>query len=629
MCGITGIYSFNEDIELSKSNLTQSLNELTKRGPDSNGYAFFHNLALGHCRLSIIDTSSNASQPFFDETRDYVIVYNGECFNYKELQQQYLSHYDFTSSSDTEVILQLYKKIGVDIFNVMNGFWSLAIYDIRNNKLIISRDRYGEKPLYYYNSNDFFAFASELKSLLKYPIPKEIDYSSLYTYFQLTYIPAPNSILKNVFKLNPGHFIEIKDDDVKINRYYQIDKTKQNKSDYDTAKNEVRNILEKAVEQRLIADVPIGTFLSGGIDSSIVTALASKHIKNLNTFSIGFSNNKYFDETSFAEIIAKKYNTNHTVITVNDEEIYENIFNVLDYIDEPFADSSAIPLYILSKNVSKHIKVALSGDGADELFAGYNKHRAEYIIRNKSSKYHIIKLLAPLFNKFKGNRNTKSGDFLRKISKFNNILSTNNVERYLKLCSFTDASYVNCFVLLDSNYKLESNERMIKYAKDIKDKELGLNDFLLADMKLVLPNDMLYKVDMMSMANSLEVRSPFMDYNLIDYVNRLPSSYKINSSTQKLILKDSCKDLLPRDILKRSKHGFEIPLLNMFAKNFKSVIEDNLLEKEFIINQGIFDYGSISKLKESIFNGQSNGDLQSFVWSIIVFQYWWKKYFEL
>ncbi|MGB4973983.1 MAG: asparagine synthase (glutamine-hydrolyzing), partial [Cyclobacteriaceae bacterium] len=417
MCGITGVFAFNLVGKFNMINVTAATQALVKRGPDFQDIYTDGFVGLGHRRLSIIDTSDAGNQPMWDEDKRYCIIFNGEIFNFKELKAELQSKdVSFCSESDTEVLLQLYIREKENCVHQLNGFFSFCIYDKQEQSFFLARDRYGIKPLLYLIDEDKFLFASEMKSMLCYGIDKTIDYTSLHTYLQLNYTPAPHTIFTHVKKLSPGHFMKVTRAKMETQSYYDIpfsqDKIDQNIT-YQQAKVKFRELLEASVQRRLVADVPLGSFLSGGLDSSVVAGLASKHQPDLHTFSIGFKDEPFFDETNYARLVAKHFNTEHTVFSLTNNNLYEHVHNILDYIDEPFADSSAIAVYILSKETRKHATVALSGDGADELLAGYNKHEAIYRMLHPGFKENVVGHLGglwkalphsrnnPLFNKFR------------------------------------------------------------------------------------------------------------------------------------------------------------------------------------------------------------------------------------
>lgn len=629
MCGITGIYTFNMVGGFNMINIAKATEKLSSRGPDVQD--IFHNdhVGLGHRRLSIIDTSAEANQPMWDETGRYCIIFNGEIYNYKELKGQLISDgVSFRTQSDTEVLLNLFIKKGESALQVLNGFFVFAIYDKEERSVFIARDRFGIKPLLYYQDEDKFLFASEMKSLMAYGLEKSLNYESLYHYLQLNYIPAPNTVLKGVKKLMPGHCIKVKQGDVVKSQWYELPKDKCEVSDnYDTRKKKLFELLEQSVQKRLVSDVPLGSFLSGGVDSSIVAALAARQKPDLHTFSIGFADEPFFDETEYARLVAKKIGTEHTIFSLANSDLYKHLDYILEYIDEPFADSSAIAVYILSHETRKHATVALSGDGADEMFAGYNKHAAFHRMLNPGMAEKIVGGLKPLWSILPKSRSTKITNTFRQLHRFSSGMKLSPAERYWKWAGFVDQK--NALNLLSANSRQELNRYLWEQDKQEQLKFLNtgatMNDILYQDMHLVLPNDMLTKVDLMSMANSLEVRVPFLDHEVVEYVFSLPDKDKINNNIRKKILQDTFKEVLPAELYNRNKKGFEVPLLKWFRKEMKGKIVDDLLADHFIGQQGVFDVKAIRKLKKKLFSSNP-GDVHAQIWGLIVFQSWWKKY---
>lgn len=627
MCGITGIvdlYDKGNNFET----VHNALNTLNRRGPDNQSVFKNNRVAFGHARLSIQDTSSAAHQPFVDETNRYTIIFNGEIFNYNQLKKIIEEKgIKLRTTSDTEVLLYLYILHGKDCLQLLNGFWAFAIYDNISQDVFMSRDRFGIKPFYYTIHNGSFYFGSEMKAMFSYPIPKVIDKEALHLYFRLNYIPGPLSIIQNVKKLLPGSYITIKAEKVCIETYYEIpyDGTSKQytKLNYEEQKSKLVELMDDAVKLRLISDVPLGAFLSGGIDSSAVVALASRHQKKLNTFSIGFQDAGFFDETKYAELVAKKYDTNHTVFKLDNADLNQSMHETLDYIDEPFADSSALLVNILSRHTRKHVTVALSGDGGDELFAGYNKHKAEWIVRNPSLRNTLVTALHPLWSALPKSRDGKFSNLMRQLERFAEGSKLSAAERYFRWCCIMDKNAVDS-LLLDSSDNLALNEIISGFTKHIKDKG-EFNDILLADVKLVLPYDMLTKVDMMSMRNSLEVRVPFLDYRVMEFAFSLPETSKIDATMKKKIVQDAFRELLPQELYNRPKRGFEVPLLQWFRTDLKDKILNDYLNEEFIIEQGIFNIEAIRKIKTQLFSNNV-GDAQRITWSLVVFQQWYKKY---
>jgi asparagine synthase (glutamine-hydrolysing) len=630
MCGISGIYAFNMIGAISMIHL-QSVNEsLQHRGPNAGMLFNDEQVGLGHRRLSVIDLSFAANQPMTDQSERYTIVFNGEIFNYQELRQQLLAKgVTFVTQSDTEVLLQLYihtedKKL---FLNQLQGFFAFAIYDNVEEVLFVARDRMGIKPLVYYFDEDKFVFASEISALMQFNLPKNLDYAAIFQYFQLNYIPAPYTIFSEVQKLLPAHYAIIRKKNVQIQPYYTINLTnkKYTVSNYEAAKKKLVELLTASVESRLIADVPLGAFLSGGIDSSIITALASGMHSNLKTFSIGYKDEPFFDETNYAAIVAKKYKTDHTVFKLSNDDLFEAVFNLIDFFGEPFADSSAIPFYILSKRTQKQITVALSGDGADEIFGGYNKYLGEYRVRNQGFTEKAVIHLLPFLEKLPQSRNSSFSNKIRQLVRFGNSSKLSAKERYWFLSSFMPETTVSSMFSAEVQTQINNSNYQNRKADILKGIEgKNFDEILLADCNLLLPNDMLQKVDAMSMANALEVREPFMDYRVVDFAFSLPVEYKIDSKMKKKILQDAFRHLLPAELYNRPKHGFDVPLQKGFQKELKSWVLE-LLADDFIISQNFFHLSYIQNLRKLIFSGSSYD--QNHVWAILVFQHWWKKYF--
>ena len=631
MCGIVGYFSKSEaDL---KAPLDKALTALNKRGPDKQVSKILSpHVGFGHARLSIIDTTDHATQPMSDETGRYTIIFNGEIFNFQNLRERFLSDTKFHSTSDTEVLLNLYIKMGKDCLQHLNGFFAFAIYDAVDGSVFIARDRMGIKPLHVYEDGEKIIFASELKAIFAFSIKKEIDFDSLALYLQLNYIPGTSSILKNISRLNPGWYMTI-DRDAKQTKaqFYQVpfDDSKlvaETPASYEAAKSKLVSLLDASVERRLISDVPLGAFLSGGIDSSIIVSLAAKHKSDLNTFSIGFKDEPFFDETYYANIVAKKFKTNHTVFSITTDDMYQHVFDILDYIDEPFADSSAIAVYILSMHTRKHVTVSLSGDGGDELFAGYNKHDAEMRARQNNLVNWAVKTGLPIWQMLPKSRNSKFTNIFRQLERYGIGLNLSPQERYWRWCAFVDEN--DALRLLKNGSAIDKKNvesRKEKVLKFVNGKN-SINDVLMADTQMVLPNDMLTKVDLMSMANSLEVRVPILDYTVVDFAFTIPTKFKIAEGHTKKILKDAFRDVLPDELYTRPKRGFEVPLLNWFRTGLRSLIEDDLLSDSFIREQGIFDVSEINQLKQQLFSN-SPGEVHARIWGLIVFQYWYKKYF--
>ncbi|HLT80637.1 MAG TPA: asparagine synthase (glutamine-hydrolyzing) [Cyclobacteriaceae bacterium] len=630
MCGITGIFAFNLVGKFNKIHVTAATMALHKRGPDFQDIYLGDNVALGHRRLSIIDTSDAGNQPMWDDTGRYCIVFNGEIFNFPALRQELENGgVTFRSHCDTEVLLRLYIRDGVKCLTQLNGFFAFCIYDRSEETLFLARDRFGVKPLYYLFDEDKFIFASEMKAMLHYGIEREIDETSLLTYLQLNYIPPPHTIIKGIHKLLPGHYLRVRRQKLEDEVYYTLHDGAASdfKGSYEEAQEKLRALLDAAVQRRLISDVPLGAFLSGGIDSSVITGLAARHKPDLHTFSIGFRDQKFFDETEYARLVADHFKTNHTVFSLTNDDLYRHVHNILDYIDEPFADSSAIAVYILSQETRKHATVALSGDGADELFGGYNKHEAFRRSFNPGLRERIVAQLQPLWRLLPRSRNNAGANTVRQLLRFSRGMKAPLPDRYWLWAGFATPDEAMHLLGPTMQERLNIQDFEARKASLLSGltPDGDINDVLRLDMRMVLAGDMLHKVDLMSMANSLEVRVPFLDVEVVNFVSTLPGDWKINDQMRKRILQDAFRDMLPAQLYNRPKKGFEVPLLKWFRKEMRTTIQDDLLADSFIRDQGLFNPDGVRSLKRKLFSSNP-GDVHARVWALLVFQHWWKKY---
>jgi asparagine synthase (glutamine-hydrolysing) len=635
MCGITGILLFDKKNQDVKTNVHQSNEMLISRGPNSGAVWEDEHAAFGHRRLSIIDTSDAAGQPMTDHTGNFVLTFNGEIFNFTSLKNKHLDqkfNINWKTNSDTEVLLYLLIHYGTKCLEWLHGFFAFSFYDINQKRLILARDPLGKKPLIIYNSNSYIAFSSEMKALMKYGWEKKINFTVLNQYLQLNYIPQPQSMLEGITKLLPGHYVEysIQNKNATPIAYFklQCQPDRYSQWNYQEAQHQLVGKMEASILERLISDVPLGAFLSGGIDSSVIVALASRHTHKLNTFSIGYKDNPFFDETKYAKLVADKFNTNHHVFKLSNNDFLEHINGVLDYIDEPFADSSAIPLYILSHLTAKEVTVALSGDGADEVFSGYNKHAAEWKMRQKSLKKSLVTAGVPLWSILPHSRSNKITNLFRQLDRFAKGSKLSIKERYWEWASFLnfeEAQNLLSDTVLNKINKTEFEQQKNHLLRNINSADF--NEILLTDVNLVLLSDMLVKVDLMSMANSIEVRSPFLDKRVVSFAFGLPSTFKIDGSMKKKIVQDAFRNVLPAELYNRPKHGFEIPLLNWFRNELWGLINDDLLQDSFIEKQGIFNPKAIQNLKLKL-KSNNPEDSHATIWALIVFQYWWKKYFN-
>jgi asparagine synthase (glutamine-hydrolysing) len=579
---------------------------------------------MGMRRLSIIDLNSG-NQPIFSSDGQKVIVFNGEIYNYQILREQLiLQGCVFKTNSDTEVILKLYEKEGVQSFGKLDGMFAFSIYDKTVGKVYIARDFFGEKPLYYSQTKDSFIWASELKSIIGTLTKKpEIDKTSLSLYFQLTYIPAPFTIYKGIFKLEANHYIEF---DCKQNCHsiFQIDKPthKFKPLSKKEATKVVHDLVQNSVSSRSISDVPLGTFLSGGVDSSIVSlCLAQQQENKIDTFSIGFDK-KSFDESDKSRLVSKLINSNHHEFVVSEKDLTYSIDEILLNFDEPFADSSALATYLVSKKTKDFVKVALTGDGGDEVFGGYNK----YYMGKLNQKYtslipkSVHSLNVTVLNKLFPIKDDSRGPRFK-------------MNRFLKSINYEQDFYFNIISLGFNEVEIKEifqsnifHHNSLNYFKSkIKSNSNSIVNFREIDQHLSLEGDMLVKVDRTSMMASLECRAPFLNKELWDFTNQLPDSFLINGWDKKHILKEAFKDYFPKDFLNKSKKGFGVPVGDWLRSELRSELV-SYVDKLFIDKQNIFQFEVISKIVQDHLNSKIDNTFK--VWTFFCFQKWYKNTYE-
>ena len=645
MCGICGKISHGSE-PINESLINSMCASLAYRGPDDMGiYTTTRALGngnpihvgLGHQRLSIIDLSSAGRQPMSNEDGTLRVAFNGEIYNFKEIRAELQKKgHIFRSDTDTEVIIHLYEEEGVDAVKRLNGMFAFALWDEKLNRLWVCRDRIGIKPLVYYWNNYNFVFASEIKALLNDPlISKDLDHEALLLYLAFNYVPAPYTIFQGIRKLKPGHYLILQNQELELIEYWDTPQITDLDRSFefsavqaDSYKDMLFNCLEDAVQSRMIADVPLGAFLSGGIDSSIIVALMARHAaKPVKTFSIGFEDADLYDETGYAREVAELNKTDHHEFKLSYKDMLEALPNIISSFDEPFADSSAIPTYIVSKETRKHVTVALSGDGGDELFAGYRSYLAEYWF----GKYMMVPglfregLLEKIINALPDSRDTKGLEYIRRLKKFIKGTKGSFPERVLSLKEVFPKDVRKNILLENPNIK-SLNDPALKWVERLLNGHRGdsLNSILYSDLKDSLPCDMLTKVDWMSMKNSLEVRVPFLDHRLVEMAFQMPGSLKLKNGKTKYILKETFKDLLPPSIYRRPKAGFEVPISRWLKNDLKFMI-DQYLDENRIRQQGIFDHKIIKRLVGQHLSGKT--DTSWMLWNLIVFQSWYDNYF--
>jgi asparagine synthase (glutamine-hydrolysing) len=635
MCGIAGFIDFTK--KAGATQLRQMTDCLSYRGPDASGYEFIEHadchIGLGHRRLSIIDLSPLGQQPMWTEDMTTVIIFNGEVYNYAEIREELrAAGHHFISGSDTEVMLKGYLQWGSACVQKFTGMFAFVILDKKKNIVFICRDRAGVKPLYYYWYQNVLLFASELKSFFQFPFfHKEIDTTSVFNFLQYSYVPAPNCIFKHTYKLEPGHYMVMDLGTKKFENtsywsvlnYYKKPKLDITEED---AQEELETRLKKASDYRMVSDVPVGLFLSGGYDSSLVAAmLQTNRTEKIKTFTIGFPEKKY-DEAVYAKQVAVHLGTDHHEMYCTYDEAKSIIPELPYYYDEPFGDSSAIPTILVSRFARQKVTVALSADGGDEIFAGYERHAA---LLNLAIKVNSIPLAMrrPLSFLIKH----APAFVMKKLTGGKNI-STSNIDKYLSFIkSQSDlvdmVDYANQVVMPDYL-------RLFVTIPDIAGREFfqkneircigdKLDQLLAFDYLSYLPNDILTKVDRATMSVSLEGREPLLDQNIIEWVASLPAHFKYRNGTSKYLLRKIVHKYIPATIMHRPKMGFAIPLIDWFRKDLRYLLDEHF-SKKAIEQHGFFNYNRLSQELQEYYKG--NDFSFSFLWNVLVFQLWYKRW---
>src|SRR3989344_6711186 len=616
MCGISG-FNF-EDKDLIK----KMCDSLETRGPDDAGYYTDKFVSLGHRRLSIIDLSKKGKQPIFNEDKTICVVFNGEIYNYLDIKDELEKRgHTFSTNTDTEVIVHAYEEYKEDCVKLFRGMFAFCLYARIEKKLFIARDRTGKKPLYYTDNVDRFIFASELKAILSDDeFKKEIDLESLHHYLTYGYVPTPLTILKGIKKLPPGHYLIYKDKEITINKYWDVI-FNEIRSDENYYASRLFEILKDSVKARLISDVPLGALLSGGIDSSVVVALMSKLTDDVKTFSIGFSE-KDFDELKYSKIVSEKFNTIHKEFNVN-VNLIKDIPKIVYQLDEPFVDPSALPTYYVCNLARKHVKVVLSGDGGDELFAGYTRYN-EWD-QDKVIKYYKVvpSFLRNSLSKVSNSFYEKTENpFFRKAKKIGDLSNLKKEERWVSKLNLFNEEEKN--ELYKNKPDVPNSFSVLNYHFKNCNSKVFLNKMLYADMKTFLLDDGLVKVDRMSMLNSLEVRNPFLDTYVIDLASGIPAYLKIKNGMNKYILKKAFSDLLPKEILERGKQGFDVPIKHWIKDELRDLINAELIND--IKHRNFFNSNYVKKIIEE--HNSDRRDNSRRIWSLLMLELWNKIYID-
>jgi asparagine synthase (glutamine-hydrolysing) len=620
MCGICGVVSFQPDIPFERSVLQRMNDSIRHRGPDDQGYYQDAQASLAMRRLSIIDLHTG-QQPISNETGDVWVVYNGEIYNFKNVRSilEQRGHI-FKTQTDTEIIVHAYEEYGVDCVQHFNGMFAIALWDARQHRLFLARDRLGIKPLYYWSDRPRLVFASELKALVLHPdVPRQINFAALDLFLTLEYIPAPHTIYEDIYKLLPGHTITVERGEIKVSQYWDVPHHPIDLNEAECTEA-LSSLIDDAVRIRLISDVPLGAFLSGGIDSSTIVGYMTQHMSEpVQTFSIGFEDDTY-DEVPYANAVAKHFGTNHHVEVLN-PDIATLVEKLVPHHDEPFADTSIFPTYLVSQIASRNVKVVLSGDGGDELFAGYDTYVAE-----KLNHYYgrlpgalrqrvlpkIVDWLPPqpakkgLINKIK--RMVEGGALDPSLQHTRWMIFLNSAEKTL---------------LYKADLRATLNDQVTAeylggyFAKANAFGSLAQQQYV--DIKSYLPEDILTKVDRMSMAVSLEARVPLLDYRIVEFAMNLPHHMKLNGSRTKSILRNAVRDLVPEIVLEKPKQGFSIPMKHWLRSSLKPMMLD-LLSKDSLNKHGYFDHQVVATWIQEHLDGRTNHSHR--LWALMVFEMW-------
>jgi len=601
MCGICG---FNWD---DRQLVRRMASKLRHRGPDASGFLLDNGVSLGFRRLAIIDLSKQGNQPIFNEDRSLAIVFNGEIYNFPELRKELESKgHRFSSKTDTETILHCYEEYGTSCLEKLNGMFAFCIYDTRNKRLFLARDRLGIKPLYYYFDGRRFIFASEIKSILVHDVKPEVNRAALNPYLKFKFVPGPDTMFKGIKKIQPGHYIlfSLNPREKKrlvIKQYWDLDFSESRKSESGCVE-EISKLLEHAVKRRLISDVPLGVFLSGGLDSSLITAIMSKFQHEVKTFSVGFSD-RHHNELPFAREVSDMFSTKHHELWVESFDIETLLPRIAYALDEPVADWAAIPTYQIASLARKKVKVALAGDGGDEVFVGYRQSILHHYGRPLRFMPRTITSLLPLSSRLR-----RAAEILRMNDPVARAASWITVFTPDQRAQLLDNSSVEPLPLYE-----QYRARMSQWSL--------LNQNLYLEAKTWLPDDLLMKIDKTTMMTSLEARVPFLDHRLVEFVSQIPSSMKMRGFTTKYLLKKVALKYLPKSIVFRKKHGFTLPLDKWFRTELKGFAEEKILSSAM---QRYFQKSYLKKILRM--HNSRAADLGFHISTLISFSLWHEEF---
>ncbi len=624
MCAICGIVNFDQTELVDRSLIERMTETLAHRGPDDDGFFVEGRVGLGFRRLSIIDLSGGR-QPIFNEDGSAAIIFNGEIYNYRDLAAELAAAgHTFKTRSDTETILHAYEEYGDDCVQHLRGMFAFAIWDRRRRRLLLARDRLGVKPLYYYRNNRFLAFASEIKALVEIPsIPREVDPEALDLFLSLRYVPGPRTMFKNIFKLQPGNVLVMDETGVRTRKYWDINYPTQGPPSSQHVIERFGELLEESVRLRLIAEVPLGVFLSGGLDSSAILAVMSKLAggDRVKTFSVGYeassTKEEEANEFAYARLATNAFAAEHHECRLSPKEFEDFVPDLVWHLDEPLADPSSIPLYFISKLAREHITVVLSGEGADEIFAGYGIYRRMLALNRIHEGLPAAGLLAPWLSRL------LPSEALRYYAR----MSGQPLEvRYRGVSrGFTTESKQQ---LVGEGRTKRSEQQLLEifgcYFKAVE-KASPLNRMLYVDAKIWLPDDLLMKADKMTMANGLELRVPFLDHELVEFAATLQDDWKLGGKGGKTLLRRAMRGVLPNAIIDRPKKGFPIPIASWLRGPLRQFARENLLARDAACGR-YMDSAAVNRIVDE--HEQGRVDRSQEVWALLVFEFWHRHFID-
>ncbi|MGQ0826999.1 MAG: asparagine synthase (glutamine-hydrolyzing) [Bacteroidota bacterium] len=622
MCGISGFYSNTNKFD--KQDLIKMTSTIGHRGPDADGYFIDDCVGIGHRRLSIIDLSDNANQPIYSADERYVMVYNGEVYNYLEIAAELSQKFktNFKTTSDSEVVLEAYARYGSSCIKKFNGMFAFAIFDKQKRELFVCRDRIGIKPLYYFWDGENFAFASELKALTKLSIPLTINKNAIHYFLHLGFVPAPYSIYQFIKKLESGTWLKVSAKHLESQKYWAVNEkiTAELITNKKEAIVKLNDLIKNSVRYQIRSDVPFGVFLSGGIDSSLVTANAvNLSAEKVNTFSIGFEENKY-NESVYAKAVADHLGTNHHEFIISYKNAIDLIDKIFEVYDEPFSDSSCIPTLLVSQLAKKHVTVTLSGEGGDELFLGYGSYR--WARRLNNSFINVLRkpisiALDKSNSRFQRhsayfNYPSRNLQYSHIFSQEQNTFSLEELDNLVTIDFKSSSDPVNTTLLENFGNEIEHLSRRLK----------PIEKQAIFDLHFYLQDDLLTKVDRASMSFSLETRVPLLDHRIIEFALNLSPNLKYKNGVSKYLLKEILYEYIPKEMLNRPKQGFAIPLEKWLKKELYYLIGENL-SKEIVEKYNIIHVESVNQLIKDFLSGKNY--LYNRIWLLIVLHKWLQK----